>query len=134
MKNLVPGSQYDFEVYVSSVCAKSLSAYVKGETGMEGKHLTETLISITSCSFYIVKKYNFNSWKEYLCSFYEKPNHIFFAFRGKPFTEMWCYPVRVYNWQNQLTDSCCSLSNVIKMIVTTTKKIKMWLIESFDDK
>ena len=61
VKNLVPGSQYDFEVYVSSVCGKSSSAYVKVETGMEGKHLTETLISITSCPFYIMKKYNFNS-------------------------------------------------------------------------
>ena len=42
--NLVPGSQYNFEVYVSSVCGKSSSAYVKVETRMEGKHFWETLI------------------------------------------------------------------------------------------
>ena len=42
MKNLVPGSQYDFEVYVSSVCGKSSSAYVDVETRIEGRHFLET--------------------------------------------------------------------------------------------
>ena len=42
VKNLVPGSQYYFEVYVTSVCGKSSSAFVKVETPMEGEHFLET--------------------------------------------------------------------------------------------
>ena len=48
VKNLVPGSQYDFEVYVISVCGKSSSAYVEVETGMEGEHFPETPICSTA--------------------------------------------------------------------------------------
>ena len=44
VKNLVPGSQYDFEVYTTSVCGKSSSAYVKVETTMEGEHSLMILI------------------------------------------------------------------------------------------
>jgi len=50
IKNLVPGSQYDFEVYVNmegyetSVCNKSSVASVKGETRLEGEYLVMTLI------------------------------------------------------------------------------------------
>ena len=44
VKNLVPGSQYEFEVYATSVCGKSSSTYVEVETGMEGEHFLETLI------------------------------------------------------------------------------------------
>ena len=42
VKNLVPGSQYDFEVYGSSVCGLSSSIYVKVETTMEGEHFLES--------------------------------------------------------------------------------------------
>ena len=38
MKNLVPGSQYDFEVYATSDCGNSLSAYLKGGTTVKGEH------------------------------------------------------------------------------------------------
>jgi len=39
----VPGSQYDVEVYATSVCGKSLSMEVKVKTRMEGKHFMESL-------------------------------------------------------------------------------------------
>ena len=43
VKNLMPGSQYDFEVYATSVCGKSSSAYLKVETmRVEGKHFLGT--------------------------------------------------------------------------------------------
>ena len=44
VKNLMPGSQYDFEVYATSVCGKSSSAFLKVETTMrvEGKHFLGT--------------------------------------------------------------------------------------------
>ena len=44
MKNLVPGSQYDFEIYATSHCGESLSAYVEVETTMKGEHFLMTLI------------------------------------------------------------------------------------------
>ena len=46
VKNLVPGSQYDFEVYATSVCGNSTSSYVEVETRMEGEHFLLTLIKI----------------------------------------------------------------------------------------
>lgn len=42
VKNLVQGSKYDFEVYVSSICGKSSSAYLKVETTMEGEYFLGT--------------------------------------------------------------------------------------------
>ena len=44
VKNLVPGSQYDFEVYRSSICSKSSSVSLKVETTMQGEHSPMTFI------------------------------------------------------------------------------------------
>lgn len=71
VENLVPGSQYDFEVYATSVCGKSLSTYVKVETGVEGEHFLETDINFVNffCSINNLKIYNFNSPIELLFCF-----------------------------------------------------------------
>ena len=38
VKDLVPGTNYEFELYGSSECGKSLSKYTSEETKMKGKH------------------------------------------------------------------------------------------------
>ena len=38
VKDLVPGTQYKFELYGSSECGQSLSKYVYEKTKMKGKH------------------------------------------------------------------------------------------------
>ena len=43
-KNLVPGSQYNFKVYATTVCGKSSSTCLEVETTMKGEHFLMTLI------------------------------------------------------------------------------------------
>ena len=43
---LVPGSNYTFEVYGTSVCGESLSIFLKVETKMAGEYSIEALMSI----------------------------------------------------------------------------------------
>ena len=38
VKDLVPGTNYEFELYGSSQCGQSLPKYVSEETEMKGKH------------------------------------------------------------------------------------------------
>ena len=42
MVHLVPGSNYTFEVYGTSVCGKSSSAYINVETNLMGEYSMET--------------------------------------------------------------------------------------------
>lgn len=55
VENLVPGSQYDFEVYATSVCGKSSPACVKVETKMEGGHFLVTLMYFCKLCFALLK-------------------------------------------------------------------------------
>ena len=43
---LVPGSNYKFEVYGTSVCGESLSIFLEVETEIAGEHSIEALMSI----------------------------------------------------------------------------------------
>lgn len=51
MVDLVPGSYYTFEVYGTSVCGISLSAYINVETDLKGEHSVETVNSVNYVFF-----------------------------------------------------------------------------------
>ena len=55
VESLVPGSEYRFELYGTSVCGKSKSRYVTKETKVEGECFKWRLNIVLIVSFYFVK-------------------------------------------------------------------------------